>query len=43
MSEVGWLDRDLLILTINNHFYLVNLKQEKLFESCDKILYGMQQ
>ena len=25
LSEVGWLKSDMLVLTINNDFYLVNL------------------
>jgi hypothetical protein len=43
MSEIGWINRNQLILTLNNEFYLINLKHQDLTKTLNGIMYGIQQ
>ena len=42
-SEIGWITKDKLILTLNNEFYLVNLHQRSMVEASPRLHYGIQQ
>lgn len=42
-SEVGWVNQHQLILTLNNDFYLVNLKSKEMVKSRNFIRFGTQQ
>lgn len=42
-SEVGWVTKNKLILTLNNDYYLINLKQKQLKRVNRDISYGKQQ
>ena len=41
-SEVGWITKDKLILTLNNDYYLINLKHKDLIKVKNNIIYGKQ-
>jgi len=41
-SEIGWISKNHLILTINNHYYIVNLKHKDLNLVKNDIQYGKQ-
>lgn len=43
ISEVGWINQNQLVLTLNNEFYLVNLKHKDLIKVKNDIKYGRQQ
>lgn len=42
-SEVGWISTNQFLLTINNQFYLLNLKHKDLVRVKNDIKYGRQQ
>lgn len=42
-SEAGWINREKLILTLNNHYFLVNLAHKDLVSVKNGIKYGQQQ
>ena len=42
-SEIGWITKNNLILTLNNAYYLINLKQKDLLSAKNDIVYGKQQ
>ena len=42
-SEVGWVNQHQLILTLNNDFYLVNLKSKDMVRARNNIRFGTQQ
>ncbi len=42
-SEMGWITRNQLILTLNNDYYLIHLKQTDLTKVRNNIHYGVQQ
>lgn len=39
-SEIGWINKSQLILTLNNDYYLINLRQKDLISVKNKIKYG---
>lgn len=41
-SEAGWINRKNLILTLNNEYYLINLKHSDLNKVKNSIQYGKQ-
>ena len=41
-SEIGWISKNNLIFTINNHYYIVNLKHKDLNLVKNDIQYGKQ-
>ena len=42
-SEIGWVSKQKLIITLQNNFYLVNLEHEDLIQIKNGIAYGRQQ
>jgi len=42
-SEIGWISRDKLVLTLNNDFFLVNLSHKDLVGVKGQIKFGVQQ
>lgn len=43
LSEIGWINKSQLILTLNNDYYLINLQQKDLIKVKNSIIYGRQQ
>lgn len=42
-SEIGWINKDRFILTLNDHFYLMSLNQKNLVKCENGISYCRQQ
>ena len=42
-SQIAWINRNQLILTINNAYNLINLKHTDLLKTKNRIMYGIQQ
>jgi hypothetical protein len=42
-SEIGWVNNNQLILTLNNDFYLVNLQVKDMVKSKNNTRFGIQQ
>jgi len=42
-SEIGWITKEQFILTLNNAFYLINLRQKDMIRVINGIWYGKQQ
>lgn len=42
-SEIGWINKNYLILTLNDDYYIINLKHTDMIKVRNGIKYGMQQ
>ena len=42
-SELSWIDKNKIIITIDNDYYLMNLDNPELVSVGEKLLYGSQQ
>ena len=42
MSEIGWINKNQLVITLNNDFYLVNMNHTDLRKTKNGVMYGIQ-